>query len=147
MLKIKNFFLSLFEKSKTSAPLVGLFLLIFLPVNFFCQKEKFWQQKNLAGWEMAFENSALHISTEKALLENTAFYLSTQNSTKKTCQLTTFLSDQKLTEEKVSFKKEKKIFSLSEATLQTIKKEKGGRLEIQLECENYRDNIYKYLTL
>lgn len=145
--KIKNIFAHLFLKTKKIHPLFWLFLLILIPINFFCFKEKWERQKNSSGWDLAFELPDNQPSENQPLEKITNFYLSTQNSQKRSCQIETLFNNQKLNEQKVSLKKEKKDFSLPEDILSEIRKEAGGKLEIRLQCGNYQDNIYKYLSL
>lgn len=146
MFKIKTCAKRFWEKITLLPTIIWLLILIFLPINFFCLKEKLNQKDNLSSWELAFNQPNTQITVDKSLKELTEFYLSTQSEQKKNCQVETFFENKKIAEQKITLKKEKRFFSLPETALKEISLQPKGKLEILLHCDNYQDSIYKYLT-
>lgn len=147
MLKIKNFFQLSSEKFSRWPAIVWLMLLILLPLNFFCLKEKFLKEKNAPNFEMAFSSPETSASPEVSLEKITEFSVFSSNKKATPCVLNFFLNQEKISEKKVSLKNEKKIILPEEAVTEKIIEQKGGKLEITLQCENFQENIYKYLSL
>lgn len=121
-----------------------LFILIFLPINFFLFKEKSLQEKNSSPYEIAFISPQAQTPTEVLSPESLNFFITSANKKKDSCQIKFLLNQQNILQQEIVLKQEKKDFSFPKAFFQKTSPEKGDKIEIILECGNTKENIYKH---
>lgn len=143
-----NNFKNIFKKTNSNIQELPsfwwLFILIFLPINFFLFKEKKLQEKNSSPYEIAFISPQTQAPKEILSQESLNFFITSTNKKNNSCQINFLLNQKNILQQEVVLKKEKKAFSFPKDFFQKTTPQKGDKIEIILECENTKENIYKY---